>query len=311
MRFRSPVLLTSSLCLALAAPLSAQDAISAQTGPASQNSGQNSGQNSDGATEGPPVGETVFDGDFLTVGLGVGLSPSYTGSDDYAVFPVPVVQASYKGIDVNPRPAGLALDFVPDSDTGGPSFDAGIAARLRSDRVDQIKDDVVLRLGELDRAVEVGPTVGISFPGVLNPYDSISVNVDAMWDVAGAHSGMTVNPSVTYFTPLSRGIAASITGRATFIDDDFADYYFSVSPADTVASGGVLPQFQAEGGLQSLGVNLFVAVDLDGDIANGGLALVGVGGYSRLMNDSKDTPLTSIRGSADQFVVGAGIGYTF
>ncbi len=256
----------------------------------------------------PPRPETVFDGDFLSIGFGAGYGPSYSGSDDYVIFPLPIVQASVGGIDINPRPAGLAIDFIPDADEGV-SFTGGIAARLRSDRASRIKDPVVESLGELDRAIEVGPTVGVSFPEVLNPYDSLSFNTDIGWDIAGAHGGMAVSPGVTYFTPLSRAMAASLSLGASFIDDDFAEYYYSVTPAQGIASG--LPAFQAEGGLESLAANLLLAFDLDGDITNGGLSLVGIGGYSRLMGDAKRTPLTSIRGSADQFLVGLGVGYTF
>ena len=251
---------------------------------------------------------TVFDGDFLSIGIGAGVGPSYSGSNDYVLFPLPVVQASVGGIDINPRPAGLAVDFVPDSDDGV-SFDLGISGRLRSDRADQIEDPVVASLGELDRAVEVGPTAGIKFPGLLNPYDSLSVSLDAAWDVAGAHDGMTVSPRVTYFTPLSRGAAASLSLGASFVDDDFAEYYYAVSPAQSATSG--LPAFTAEGGLESLGANLLLAFDLDGDVTNGGLSLVVIGGYSRLMGDAERTPLTSERGSADQFLGGLGVGYTF
>ncbi|GMN13859.1 MipA/OmpV family protein [Altererythrobacter sp. MTPC7] len=294
MTIRNAAFLASAAILAASTPAAAQDA-GPETGPA-----------------GPPLpSETVFDGDFLSIGVGAGFGPSYTGSDDYVVFPLPIVQASYKGIDINPRPAGLAIDFIPDADEGV-SFDLGVAGRLRSDRADQIEDETVELYGELDRAVEVGPTAGISVPGVLNRFDSVTVSVDALFDVAGAHGGMTVSPSVSYFTPLSRGVAASIGASATFVDDDYADYYFSVPQAATIGPDPrLLPAFDAEGGLQSIGVNALVAVDLNGDITDGGLSLVAIGGYSRLMGDAKDTPFTSVVGSADQFLVGAGIGYTF
>ena len=126
-----------------------------------------------------------------------------------------------------------------------------------------------------------------------------------MWDVADAHNGMSVNPSITYFTPLSRGIAVSLSVSAKHIDDDFADYYYSV-PA-----GGPLPEFQAEGGFESAGVNLLGVFDLDGDVTNGGLALIALGGYSRMLGDAKRTPFTSIRGDADQWMGAVGVGYTF
>ncbi len=150
---------------------------------------------------------TVFDGDWVSIGAGVAYGPSYEGSDDYVVSPLPIVQGSIGGVAINPRPAGLALDFIPD-EPGKIGINAGIAAKANFNRAKQIKDPVVEAYGKLDTAIEVGPSVGIKLPGVLNPYDSLSFNVDALWDIAGAHKGRSINPSVTYFTPLSRGIAA-------------------------------------------------------------------------------------------------------
>ena len=256
----------------------------------------------------PDGEETVFDDNWLSVGVGAGLGPSYDGSDDYVVFPAPIVQGKLGGIGISPRPAGLALDFLPDSGDG-PNFALGPSVRLRNDRHSQIEDEVVKRAGKLDRAFEIGVAAGVSFPKVMNPYDSLSINTDIRWDVAGAHEGMVVEPSVTYFTPLSRGMAASLSIGAEFVDDSYADYYYSVSPTQSAASG--LPQYSASGGLNSIGTNLLLAFDFDGNLANGGLALVAVGGYSRLLNDAKETPYTSLRGSADQFFGALGLGYTF
>lgn len=288
-----PIAFAAILAAFAAAPLAAQE---------------DAGENRGGPPPGIDMDDTVFDENWLSVGVGVGIGPSYDGSDDYVLFPAPIVQGKLGGIGISPRPAGLALDFIPDSDDG-PNFAFGPSFRLRNDRADQIEDEVVKLAGELDRAFELGVATGVSFPKVLNPFDSLSFNLDARWDVAGAHDGMVIDSNVTYFTPLSRGTAASLSLSAEFVDDSFADYYYSVTPAQSLASG--LPQYQAEGGLNSLGANMFLAVDLDGDVTNGGFALVLVGGYSRLLNDAKNTPYTSIRGSADQFFGALGIGYTF
>ena len=291
---RTPLATAALLGLAIAVPASAQDTSVDEPLPA-----------------GPP--ETVFDGDFLSIGVGVGYNASYSGSDDYNLNILPIIQASIAGIRVNPRPAGIALDLIPDPDEGI-GFSAGPLIRLRSDRsdVDDINDDVVAAYGELDRAVEVGGTVGITLPQLLNPYDSLSFNLDAAWDVAGAHGGMFWSPGVTYFTPLSRATAASLTLSTTFVDDDFADYYYSVPTINTLLPDeDVLPGFAAEGGLQSYGVNLLLAHDLSGDVTDGGLSLVGIGGWSKLVNDAADTPFTSIRGDNDQYFVALGVGYTF
>ena len=260
---------------------------------------------------GPP--ETIFDGDYVSLGVGVGYNASYSGSDDYNVNILPIVQASIAGIKINPRPAGVAIDFIPDPDEGV-GFSAGPMIRLRSDRVDaeDINDDVVAAYGELDRAVELGGSVGVSFPKVLNPFDSLSINLDAAWDVAGAHGGMFWSPSITYFTPLSRATAASLSVSTTFVDDAFADYYYSVPPTNALLpDADVLPGFEAEGGMNSYGVNLLLAHDLSGDVTDGGLSLVAIGGWSKLVGDAADTPFTSIRGDNDQYFIALGVGYTF
>lgn len=261
-------------------------------------------------SEGPPPAEqtTVYDGDWVTVGAGAVHAPSYDGSDDYVIFPVPMVMGQIGPVGISPRGGGVALDFIPDPEEGV-AFDLGLAVGLNSNRADKIEDPVVEAAGELDRAVEIGPSAGISIPGVLNPYDSLSFNLDARWDVAGAHEGMVMNPGVSYFTPLSRGMAGALALSAEYVDDSYADYYYSVSPAQSAASG--LPLYQAEGGFTKAGATALLAVDLDGNLANGGIALFGVGGYSRMLGDAKRTPYTSLRGDADQFFAALGVGYTF
>ncbi len=254
------------------------------------------------------MGDTVYDDTWLSLGLGIGYAPSYDGSDDYVFFPAPLIQGKIAGIGIQPRPAGIAFDVIPDSGEG-PGFTLGPVARMRLNRSRQIKDPVVEAAGELKKAIEVGGQAGLSIPKVLNPYDSLSFGVDALWDVNGAHEGMTLSPSVTYFTPLSRGIAASLSLSAERGDDDFMRYYYSVTPAQSAASG--LPQFTAGSGWTKAGATLLLGIDFDGDLTNGGLAAVLVGGHSEMLGDAKDSPYTSIRGSAGQWFGAVGVGYTF
>lgn len=275
---------TGSLALACAAPAMAQ--------------------NVEALPDGPDGEATVFDGNWFSIGAGAVYSASYDGSDDYVVSPIPIVQGKIGGVRISPRAGGAALDFVND-DSDGAKISAGVAARLNRNRASQIEDPVVLSYGELDTAFEVGPSVGISLPGLLNSYDSLSFNIETLFDVAGAHDGTLVSPGVTYFTPVSRGAAISLSVSGSYVDDDYADYYYSV-PA-----GGALPAYQADGGWDRVGVNLLTGVDLDGNLANGGLALIAMGGYSRMLGDGKRTPFTSIRGDADQWMGALGIGYTF
>ena len=256
-----------------------------------------------------PQADTVFDGDYLTVGVGGFYGPSYEGSDDYILFGAPVIQGNLKGVAITPRQGGAALDFIPDAKGAKVGFSLGPVANIRRDRVTKIKDPVVRRLGKLDTAVEVGGSAGVTVYDLVTGYDSLTFSADARWDVAGAHKGMLWGPSVSYFTPVSKGAAINLAVSAEHMDDDYANYYFTVSPAGSVASG--LPTFQASGGWKNVGINALVGVDFDGDLTNGGLAGFVTGGYTKLLNDAKRTPLTSIRGDADQWLVGAGLAFTF
>ncbi len=256
-----------------------------------------------------PVEQSVFDGDYLTAGIGVAVGPSYEGSDNYVFSPLPVVLGSLGGIDFQPRGPGIALDFIPDQSGAKVDFIFGPVVRARFDRQNSIKDPVVRSLGKLDFAVEVGPFAGVQLNRVLNPYDSLTAQVDVRWDIAGAHDGMVIFPSLTYFTPLSRSIVTSLAISGEYVDDDYADYYFSISPAGSAASG--LPTFTASSGWKNVGLTTLTGVDLDGDVTNGGFGLIFLGSYSRMIGDPKRSPITSIRGSADQWFGAVGVGYTF
>jgi MipA family protein len=258
--------------------------------------------------EAPPGEESVFDGDWISVGFGALYGPSYDGSDDYTISPAPLVQGSLGGVRISPRPAGLALDLIPDP-RDGIGFAFGPSARLRSNRASDIKDPVVEAAGKVKRAIEVGAAAGVSLPKVLNPYGSLSFGLEARWDVNGAHRGMVLAPSVSYFTPVSRGAAVILSLDAEHGDGDFADYYYSVSPAQSAASG--LPLYSAQGGFTKAGATLIAAIDLDGNLLNGGLAATVLGGYSRMLGDAARTPYTAIRGRRDQWMIGGGLGYTF
>ncbi|MEW9854447.1 MipA/OmpV family protein [Novosphingobium sp. M1R2S20] len=253
--------------------------------------------------------DAAMEGDRITVGIGGAYMPSYRGSDDYTVSPFPVIQGQVKGIGINPRAGGVALDFIPDNRASGFGVSLGPVATYSANRARGIEDDVVRAAGKLDEAVELGGTAGVTAYKLLSPYDSLTLSTDVRWDVAGAHKGMVWTPNLTYTTPLSRGSLVALNVGARHVDDDFARYYYSVTPAQSAASG--LPVYDAEGGWDSINVGLLGGYDFDGDLLNGGFAAFGAVAYSKMLNDGKDTPFTSVRGDTDQWIAGLGLAYTF
>ncbi len=252
---------------------------------------------------------SVYDGDYLTVGAGIGYGPSYEGSDDDVVFPVGAINGRLGGIAITARPAGLALDLIPDRKDAKVGFSLGPVVRARFDRHSDIRDDVVRRLGKRDIAVEAGANAGITGYRLLNPYDSLTLSADIRWDVAGAHKGRVIAPAISYVTPVSRAAAVILALSAEHVDRDYARYYFSVTPAGSAASG--LPVYDAGRGWKNAGGALLATYDLDGDLTNGGFALYGGVSYARLLGDARRSPIVSDRGSANQVVGMIGVGYTF
>ena len=131
------------------------------------------------------------------------------------------------------------------------------------------------------------------------------------WDVAGAYKGMVWSPNLTYATPLSKGSLITLNVSAHHGDGKFNRYYYSVTPGQSLATGGALPVYNAKKGWDNVSVGVLGAYDLDGDLLNGGFAIFALGSYSKMLNDGRDTPYTSIRGDADQWIGGLGLAYTF
>lgn len=255
----------------------------------------------------------VFDETWASVGIGAGLVPSYSGSDDYVVFPLPLIVGRVGGIGIRPNGPGLRLDLLSAPPTlggaKGPTFNFGPAIRIRNDRVNQIRDNVVEQAEDLDLALEVGIAGGVSFPNVFTANDALSFNVQSSADVLGAHDGFLIEPNIGYSRPFGTGILLQASIGAQFVDDNFADYYYSVTPQQSAATG--LSQFTADGGLNSVSSNVILNFDLDGNAINGGLSIYTIAGYSRLVGDGANTPFTAERGDANQFLGGVGLAYTF
>lgn len=253
------------------------------------------------------------DSNVLTVGIGAAVIPSYEGSDDYRVIPVPQLRGKVSDFAFWTRGPSLYFDVIPNR---GQDIDLqlGPVAGVRFDRSSRknIKDAAVRALGERDKAVELGGFVGIGKTGIItSAYDNLSVRVAVTKDVAGAHESFIVTPAIEYFTPLSTRSFVGLGVSADYVGKKYGRYYYDVDAAGALASG--LPEYSRAGdgsGFKKVGVNLTGGLSLSGDIRKG-WALFALGGYSRMLGDYADSPIVSIAGSKDQWIGAVGVGYTF
>jgi outer membrane scaffolding protein for murein synthesis (MipA/OmpV family) len=186
-----------------------------------------------GSAGDPPPGtvrpKPVFDDTWATIGIGAGLVPSYSGSDDYRLFPLPLIVGRVGGVGISPNGPGFSLDLLSKGPGSGPptpdktSISFGPAFRLRTDRDGDIQDDVVALAGDLETAIELGVQGGVRIPAVFSRFDAVTLSAQVRWDILRAHEGMLIEPGVAYFTPIGRGAALQIAANLSFVDDAFAD----------------------------------------------------------------------------------------
>ncbi|SEN57003.1 Outer membrane scaffolding protein for murein synthesis, MipA/OmpV family [Sphingomonas gellani] len=257
------------------------------------------------------VGTADMSGDSITVGLGAAYLPDYEGSDDYRFVPAPGAIGSFRGFNFTLAGNRLSVDLIPDG--RGPTIDiqAGPIGVINFNRssTKSIDDDRVKALGKVDTAVELGGYVGIGKTGVItSEYDRLSVSLSYRHDVSGTHKSGIWQPTVNYFTPLSRKAAVGLFASAEHAGNGYADAYFSVTPTQSLAS--TLPVYDAGKGWKNYTIGALGAVSVTGDLLHG-FKLVGNVTYRRMLNDFADSPLVSVAGSRSQWLGVLGVAYTF
>ena len=255
-----------------------------------------------------PTPEEVANKDIVTVAAGAAIVPDYEGSDDYRIVPAGAIRGKVHGISFNTRGTYLFVDVIPGN--AKVDLDAGPIVGVRFNSRRKVDDDVVKLLPKRKTAIEVGGFAGVSFHGLTNPYDTLALRVDVLHDIGSAHKSTTFSPNLEFSTPLSRTTYASASVGAEFVSDRFADYYFSLTPADSVRTGGVLLPFNASGGMKNWKAGMLLNQSIGGDLLHG-FSIFGLGQYSRLVGDFKRSPIVSQRGSANQWIGALGLAYTW
>lgn len=255
-----------------------------------------------------PSPEEVETRDLYTVAVGAALIPDYEGSDDYRLIPAAAIRARIDGIAVTTNGSWIYVDLIRKH--GKFSFDAGPIAGLRFDKRHDADDKVVKLLPSLNTAIELGAFAGVSFRGLIDPYDALAVHLDALHDVGNAHKSTILSPNVSYSTPLSRKTYVSASASVDFVDSRYARYYFAISPEASFLTAGVLPPFSLGGGIKSWKTSLLVNQSITGDLMHG-FSVFGEAGYSNLLGDFRRSPLVTQRGSATQWAGAVGLAYTW
>ncbi|WP_277970575.1 MipA/OmpV family protein [Sphingomonas echinoides] len=252
-----------------------------------------------------------FDKDTVTVGVGAAYLPDYDGSNDYRVVPAPVVIGSVKGFNFSVIGNRASLDLARNQPGQRWDIQFGPIGVVNFDRQSpkNIDDLRVRALGKIDTAIELGGYIGLGKTGVItSPYDKLSVSISMRHDVNNVHKSSILQPSINYLTPLSRKAAVALFGTAQYVESGYGATYFSITPAQSLASG--LPTYSTGKGWKNYSVGGLATYSLTGDLLHG-FKLVAGGTYSRMLGSFADAPIVRIAGSRNQWVGAAGVAYTF
>ena len=254
-----------------------------------------------------PLPDPNDQSDTFSIGAGAGIIPDYEGSDDYEFIPVVGIRGRYNGFNFYSRSTYLYVDFIRRGDSPV-EFDLGPIVGARFNRTGKVDDNRVDALKERDVAFEVGGFAGVTYHGLTNPYDALSFHVDVSTDVSGAHGSTLITPTLDFGTPLSTTTYVALSASAEWAGDGYADYYYSIGPNGSLASG--LPQFDADGGFKHWRLGLFANQSISGDLTHG-WSIFGTGLYPKLSGDFADSPIVDEAGSSSQWFGALGVAYTF
>lgn len=185
----------------------------------------------------------------LALGVGPVYRPDYFGSDDYEVFADPQVFVKFKNfVFLDDDGADFAL-------LGFSSFRFGPSLRIRGRR-DQDDNPALNGLGDVGTTFEFGGFAATTF------LDRFAVRAKVRHGIKTGHRGTVVDGFLTALVFRTGPLSLSTSAQATWIGNNFADAYFSVTPEQSARSGGVLQPYDADAGFQNVGasVNAYINV---------------------------------------------------
>jgi MipA family protein len=230
--------------------------------------------------------------------LGLGVAPTYEGSDDYEGVPLWVLRADNlyaPDTYVQLRNTTLTSNLLPNT-----NFRLGPMVQYIPTR-DNVSDSVVNRMQHVDASLMVGGLIGYDFK--LSDRQMLGVEFQGRQDVESGN-GYLLTLLGRYRAPLLTALTFNGELSSTYASSDYMESYFGVSAANAARSG--LDQFNADSGIKDVTLNL----GLDYALFDG-FSLGFSAAYSRLLNDAKDSPIVSDRGDENQFFAGLTAGYRF
>lgn len=224
----------------------------------------------------------------LSIGGGAIYAPTYLGSDNYEVDPIPLFDLRYADRFFLSTRDGLGLNLAPQ----GSNWRAGPVVKYRMGR-DQDDDAALRGMGDVDAAGEAGGYVHYD----LRPF-SLGAEIRQGF---GGHEGVIGDVFANWSTKLSNSLMLTVGPKATLASRDFTETYFGVTPAQAARSG--YRAYAPDGPFMSYGLGASLRYRVNDYLSLGGFA-----GIDRIAGDAADSPLVDQAGSPTQARLGLTLG---
>ncbi|NWG91905.1 MAG: MipA/OmpV family protein [Parvularculaceae bacterium] len=220
----------------------------------------------------------------LSIGVGPEYRPDYFGSDDFEWRADPEVYVKFRNfVFLDNDGADIAL-------FGFSGFSFGPSIRLVGDR-DEDDNAALTGLGDIDHTFEVGGFAATKF------VDRFLFRAKIRKGVVGGHDGLSVDAAGTFLLFRFGRVSTSVSGNATWIGDSYADTYFSVTPAQSAASG--LPVYDAGRGIRDVGGSLNAYINIMKR-----WSLNPYVSYRYILPEFANTPIIETYGDQNQYIAG-------
>lgn len=229
----------------------------------------------------------------VTLGAEGRVMPSYAGSDDYALRPIPLIDI--RGAN-DPRRFQATRDGASIGLFESGKFRAGLTGKVLFPR-DEDDDRNLHGLGDVEWAVEAGVF------GEFWPVNWLRTRAEIRQGFGG-HHGIVSDLSADVVMPVAPKLTLSAGPRLSLATDKALNPYFGITPTQSINSG--LPVYDAAGGVRSFGLGGLARYQLSERWATYSYIE-----YERLTGSAADSPLVALRGNANQIQIGAGLSYSF
>lgn len=252
------------------------------------------------ALPGPAAAQDDGDGFHVTLGAGAMYAPDYRGGEDYEFQPLPIVGLRYQRDAMSFELQGLSAKAGFEPVEG---LRLGPIVRYAPGRDSDLENEVVGNLPAVDDFVEVGGFLEYQLYRDRHGRE-VGMGLQALADVGDGHGGMLAEASVEYGMPLSESLHFSVGANTIWVNGDYMNSVFGVTPEGSAASG--LSVYTPDGGIESAGLEIGLRYDLSHS-----WTVMTRASYERLVGDAADSPIVSDEGSPDQFQFGVGVAYRF